>query len=160
MQKIFVLFISVMISSCASIPQEQEKQEIDKILDNWHQAAATADQEAFFGAFTDDGIYIGTDETEHWTAKELQKWSAKAFAKESAWAFEPYERHIFFSKDGNTAWFDELLNTWMGTCRGSGVLEKVNGTWKIAHYYLAVAVPNEKINDYLELLKEAKEGKD
>lgn len=154
MQKIFILLISVLITSCASIPQAQEKEQIDKVLNEWHHAAAVADEDAFFGAFAEDGIYIGTDATEHWTAKELQEWSVKAFAKESAWDFKPYDRHVFFSKDGNTAWFDELLKTWMGTCRGSGVLEKVDGKWKIAHYHLAVAVPNEKINDYLDLLKE------
>ncbi|MDG4946309.1 nuclear transport factor 2 family protein [Weeksellaceae bacterium KMM 9713] len=154
MQKIYILLISVLITSCASIPQAQEKEQIDKVLNEWHHAAAVADEDAFFGAFAEDGIYIGTDATEHWTAKELQEWSVKAFAKESAWAFESYNRHIFFSKDGKTAWFDELLNTWMGTCRGSGVLEKVDGDWKIAHYHLAVAVPNQKINDYLDLLKE------
>ncbi len=154
MQKIYILLLCILITSCASIPQAQEKQQIDKILNNWHHAAAVADENAFFGVFAKDGIYIGTDATEHWTAQDLKEWSVKAFAKESAWDFKPYDRHIFFSKDGKTAWFDELLTTWMGTCRGSGVMQKMGDKWKIAHYHLAVAVPNEKINDYLQLLKE------
>ena len=31
------------------------------------------------------------------------------------------ERHIYTSKSGDFIWFDELLDTWMGACRGSGV---------------------------------------
>jgi hypothetical protein len=34
-----------------------------------------------------------------------------------------------------TAWFDELLNTQMKICRGSGV-SKVGNDWKIKHYVI------------------------
>jgi hypothetical protein len=37
-----------------------------------------------------------------------------------------------------TAWFDELLNTQMKICRGSGVLVKIDGKWKIKHYVLSM----------------------
>jgi ketosteroid isomerase-like protein len=41
----------------------------------------------------------------------------------------------------------------MGPCRGSGVLEKqADGQWKLAHYNLAVLVPNEKIKNYKKLI--------
>jgi hypothetical protein len=33
----------------------------------------------------------------------------------------------------------------MGTCRGSGVLEKTGDIWKIKQYVLSVSIPNEDI---------------
>jgi hypothetical protein len=46
-----------------------------------------------------------------------------------AWSFA-LERHIYFDKTGKTAWFDELLNTQMKICRGSGVLVKIGQSGK------------------------------
>lgn len=148
-----IFLISILSCETKTLDTTQEEKSIHTLLDDWHKAAATADEEAFFGAFTKNGIYIGTDATEHWKATELQTWAKKAFARDSAWVFKPHDRHIFFSKDGKTVWFDELLNTWMGECRGSGVLEKENNQWKIAHYHLAIAVPNDKVDAYLQLFK-------
>lgn len=128
---------------------------INQLLDNWHQAAAVADEEVFFNSMAADAIYLGTDASERWLRDELKEWSAQYFAKESAWAFKPHDRHIFFTNDNSTAWFDEKLDTWMGACRGSGVVQKTPEGWKIKHYNLAVAVPNETINGYIELLKKA-----
>ena len=34
----------------------------------------------------------------------------------------------------------------MGTCRGSGVFEKTNNEWKIKHYVLSLAIPNENMD--------------
>jgi len=31
----------------------------------------------------------------------------------------------------------------MGTCRGSGVLEKTSNGWKIKQYVLSVTIPND-----------------
>ena len=64
------------------------------------------------------------------------------------------ERHIFVSDDGQTIWFDELLDTWMKLCRGSGVMKQENGQWKIAHYVLSVTVPNEDVNALIEIKKD------
>ena len=41
----------------------------------------------------------------------------------------------------------------MGICRGSGVLELEDGQWKIAHYVLSIAVPNDQVSKLLELKK-------
>jgi hypothetical protein len=53
----------------------------------------------------------------------------------------------------NTVWFDELIATWMGTCRGSGVLEKRGDSWKIKQYVLSVAIPNEDIQAVIDTKK-------
>ncbi|MCG8331824.1 MAG: nuclear transport factor 2 family protein [Chitinophagales bacterium] len=136
----------------------EEKREpaviINELLDNWHKAAANADADAFFGSMTEDGIYLGTDATERWLRDELRSWAAAAFERETAWDFKPSKRELYFSADGNTVWFEELLDTWMGTCRGSGVLTLTNDGWKIRHYDLAIMVPNEKVEAFKEIMKQ------
>lgn len=128
------------------------KYEIDQLIDQWHHAAAIADEDIFFGSMTEDGIYIGTDATERWTRDEMFALLGQYFKRETAWAFTPTERNIYMSEDGSLAWFDELLDTWMGTCRSSGVVKRTPEGWKIAHYHLSIAVPNDKVDGYLDLI--------
>jgi hypothetical protein len=125
--------------------------EINAVMDRWHRAAADADAAVFFGSMTEEAVYLGTDPAERWTKSEFIDWSKKHFERGSAWEFQPRERLVYFSRDGSVAWFDELLDTWMGTCRGSGVLVCEGGDWKIAHYNLAVTVPNELIQDFIAI---------
>lgn len=126
---------------------------IDKMLNDWHYAAATADEDVFFGSMTEDCIYIGTDKSERWLRDELKAWSATYFDRETAWAFEPIERQIFLSDDGKTAWFNETLNTWMGVCRSSGVVALVGNEWKLKQYHLSMTVPNDVVNDFIKLVE-------
>ena len=132
--------------------QTAPREEIDSLLNAWHHAAAVADEDVFFGLMAEDCIYIGTDLSEKWKRDELRAWSEKYFARESAWSFRPYDREIYFND--NTAWFDEKLDTWMGQCRASGVLEKKGEAWKLKHYQLSVTVPNEKIQTFIQLLEQ------
>ncbi|MFZ4544681.1 MAG: nuclear transport factor 2 family protein, partial [Saprospiraceae bacterium] len=88
-----------------------------------------------------------------WKRDELKKWSEKYFQKDSAWDFKPLNRTVYFTENGQHAWFDELLDTWMGKCRGSGVLKKTSEGWKIKQYVLSMAVLNDLTKPYLELLK-------
>jgi len=126
---------------------------INTFLNNWHQAAAKADELVFFDSMDENGIYIGTDATECWSRQEFYDWALKYFDRETAWDFTPVSMNIYFSKDGKTVWFNELLDTWMGVCRGSGTLHLSTSGWKIDQYHLSVTVPNEKIKDFIELLK-------
>ncbi len=126
---------------------------INTFLNDWHKAAAKADELVFFDAMDENGIYIGTDATECWNRQEFYDWSLKYFQRETAWDFTPTSRNIYFSKDGTTAWFNELLDTWMGVCRGSGTLHLGTEGWKIDQYHLSVTVPNARIKDFIELLK-------
>jgi hypothetical protein len=41
----------------------------------------------------------------------------------------------------------------MGTCRGSGVLEKKEDSWKIKQYVLSVAIPNDDIQAVIDIKK-------
>lgn len=140
---------------CIASPTD-EKVIINQFLDNWHKAAASADEDTFFGSMTIDGVYLGTDPSEFWTREEMRVVTKPYFDKDSAWTFKPKMRHIYLSADHQMAWFDELLDTWMGVCRGSGVLVKQTDGWRLKHYNLAVTVPNNLINDYIALLKTKK----
>ena len=143
---------------CRTKPYDDEAA-IGTLLDAWHHAAAVADEDTFFGSMTAGAIYLGTDATERWLRDDMKVWSAKYFERESAWAFTPKNRQIYLSTDGRMAWFEELLDTWMGVCRGSGVLQKTDEGWKIKHYNLAVTVPNNLIEGFIDLVKNAPEKK-
>lgn len=131
------------MSSAKNFNGADEKQTINKLLDDWHAAAAKADHAGYFGKIADDGHYIGTDATENWDKKAFAAFAKPYFDRGKAWDFKAVERNIYFSKDGKVAWFDELLDTWMKGCRGSGVLEKQGKEWKIKHYVLSMTIPNE-----------------
>jgi ketosteroid isomerase-like protein len=137
-------------TSCPS--DEQQVMVIDSLINRWHHAAAKADEEAFFGRMTEDGIYIGTDATERWLRDELKEWSKEYFKRETAWDFKPISRNVTIGPGGQIAWFDELLDTWMGTCRSTGIMERIDGEWKIIYYHLSVALPNDKMDGYRLLI--------
>lgn len=128
-----------------------EKEKITKLLDEWHAAAARADFNAYFGKLTENSIFIGTDATENWNKKQFEAFSKPYFDKGKAWNFKALERNIFLSDDGKLAWFDELLDTQMKICRGSGVLEKINDKWMIRHYVLSTTVPNDVIDEVIKV---------
>lgn len=125
---------------------EKEKKEIGAMLDAFNIAAAKADFNAYFDYFADESTFIGTDATEVWSKKEFMVWAKPYFDKKRTWNFTALKRNIYFSKDGKIAWFDELLDTQMKICRGSGVVEKINGQWKVKQYVLSVTVPNEVVD--------------
>lgn len=131
-----------------------QKEEINKVMDAWHKAAADANFDTYFGLMTKNGVFIGTDATENWQNSEFRSFSKPYFDRGKAWSFTALERNIYISKNKKMAWFDELLDTQMEICRGSGVLKKVKGKWKIAHYVLSIAIPNENVDKVIALKKE------
>jgi len=131
--------------------QKKDKVLIKKTLDDWHAAAGSADFDAYFGLMTDDAVFIGTDAGENWQRDEFLVYAKPHFDKGKAWNFTAVERNIYMNDEASIAWFDELLDTQMKICRGSGVLIKVDGTWKIAHYVLSIAVPNENVDELVKI---------
>ena len=155
MRKIVIILVGLILIGCKSTqPKNSEnvKSEINLILNDWHKAAAEANFEAYFGAMSEDAIYIGTDPTENWNKEEFIKFAKPYFDRGRAWNFTALERNIYFASDKKTAWFDELLNTQMKICRGSGVLvmdEK--GSWKIKHYVLSMTIPNDNTDEVVKI---------
>ena len=148
------VLIIIMICFGQLMAQENSKQELDKLINNWHKAASEADFETYFGILADDGVFIGTDASENWQNDDFRAFSKPYFDKGKAWSFTTIERNIYVNESDNFAWFDELLDTGMEICRGSGVLQKEDGQWKIKHYVLSITIPNEQVDHVSELKKE------
>jgi len=154
MNKLLIVIIALLFTfSCKTFQTEKltTVEAIHHLLDKWHDDAATANYESYFNTISEDGYYIGTDSSEIWTKQEFQKYAKPHFDKKKTWNFKTIKRTIFFSKDHKTAWFNELLDTWMGTCRGSGVLELQNNQWKIKQYILSVTIPNDKMKKVIKM---------
>lgn len=157
--KFLHLFLIVACFSCQAQKTKsstsQSTDHIHKMLDAWHNAAAEANYEAYFNRMTVDGVFIGTDATENWQNEAFRNFSKPYFDKGKAWTFNAIERNIYIDNDSeHLAWFDELLNTQMGICRGSGIVKKENNKWKVAHYVLSIAVPNENVSELTEMKRE------
>ncbi|HLN96612.1 MAG TPA: nuclear transport factor 2 family protein [Flavobacterium sp.] len=150
--RVFLLAFFASLCSASFAQKSNDKEAINTLLDNWHLAAAKGDGETYISTMTEDGVFVGTDATEHWDRKAFWEFAKPYFEKKTAWDFKPLQRHIYLSADGKIAWFDEVLDTWMQLCRGSGVLLKQpNGQWKIAQYVLSMTVPNEVANDVIKV---------
>ena len=149
------LFVSLFFLSCKQqVPADSDasiKIEINSLVKSWHKAATDANFENYFSKMDSVAVFIGTDASENWTKKQFEDFSKPYFEKGKAWDFKTKERNIYISKNKKVVWFDELLNTWMGTCRGSGVLEKSKNQWKIKQYVLSVTIPNDSIQKILKL---------
>lgn len=129
----------------------KERKGIDNMLDSFNIAAANADYNGYFNCFTEDAVFMGTDATEYWTKDSFMLWAKPHFDKGKAWNFKSLERHIYFYKTGDIAWFDELLTTQMKICRGSGVLLKQGKGWKIKQYVLSMTVPNSRADSVIKI---------
>ncbi|MET0463228.1 MAG: nuclear transport factor 2 family protein [Chitinophagaceae bacterium] len=152
------LLVAFTLPSCkekeqteAGVDTKAEEKVIIATLDSFNRAAARADFDRYFGFYTDDAIFAGTDATERWDLPAFKVWSKPYFDRGRAWDFTAIERHIYFDKSGSLAWFDELLNTQMKICRGSGVLIKKGNDWKVAQYILSATVPNPILDSVITL---------
>ncbi len=127
---------------------------VDRVLDDWHDAAAHADEARYFDHMAPGGVFLGTDVTERWEKEAFRAYAHPHFAAGKAWSFRAVLRHVTFSPDGLTAWFDERLDTEkLGTARGSGILVRAPGRgWEIAQYDLSIPIPNERFADVRALL--------
>lgn len=154
MQKIIIIFaMALSVSGYAQKKQTEtaEKEAIAKFLDDWHKAASEANYKNYFDKMAESSVFIGTDATENWNKKEFETFSKPYFDRGRAWDFKALERNIYFSNDKKLVWFDELLDTQMKICRGSGILEKINGEWKIRHYVLSMTIPNDNSDEIVKI---------
>ncbi len=130
---------------------ESLKEEIHNTLDMWHQAASKANYEAYFDLMTKNGVFIGTDATENWQNVAFKTFSKPYFDKGKAWSFIAVERNVYVYDDKKLAWFDELLDTQMKLCRGSGIMKLEDGKWKVAHYVLSITIPNDNVDEVINM---------
>ncbi len=138
-------------SITASPGSDDPTLQINNLMNKWHKDVATCHLEDYFSFMHESFYFLGTDPMERWSKQEFRKFCEPYFKKSDTWHFIPNWRNVYFSEDGNTAWFEESLDTWMEECRGSGVLMKAEGQWKIVHYNLSVVIENEKIKKFIKL---------
>jgi ketosteroid isomerase-like protein len=129
----------------------KDKQLIAAMLDSFNLAAGKANYQAYFNFYTSDAIFIGTDATERWDKQQFMVWAKPYFDRGKAWNFKALERHIYLNAKGDMGWFDELLQTQMKICRGSGVVVKQGNTWKVQQYVLSMTIPNSKVDSIVRI---------
>ena len=148
----FTLFFSVFIfSQSKGFYENVQKKHVNTLLDNLNEYAAKADFKNYFDLYAEESTFIGTDATEIWDKKAFMDYAKPHFDKGKAWNFKSLKRNVYFSKDGKYAWFDELLDTQMKICRGSGVLEKIGEKWKIKQYVLSMTIPNDNVDEVIKV---------
>ena len=134
---------------------DADKSAIAAQLDDFHRAAAKADFDAYFGLFSKDGVFIGTDASERWSVETFKQYVKPYFSQGRGWTYVPRDRTIVVHND--VAWFDELLdNEAYGECRGSGVLVKEGGAWKIAQYNLHFPIPNDLAKEITQKIQQSR----
>ena len=151
--KMKILFYFLTFSCITYAQQKSDSSDVKAItnaVDQWHQAAATANFNLYFSLMTTDAVFIGTDHTEKWSKIPFMAYAKPHFDKGKAWSFTAFDREIkMYTKD--IAWFGELLITQMGICRGSGMMKKENGQWKIDRYVLSMSIPNDNSDEVTKI---------
>jgi len=157
------LLILLLPVVAASDESTAEISVIGNVIDAFHDAAANGDKERYLGQMTDNGVFLGTDEWERWPKQpEFIDYVGSRFKDGVGWNYRSVERQIQIADSGDTAWFDEVLfSEQNGRFRGTGVLSKQDGNWKIAHYAMSFLILNENWPEVIELTKKTmteKEG--
>ena len=157
MRKLLPLAL-VLLSACASLADSRG--DINATLDDWHKAAADANEARYFGAMAPEFVFLGTDATERWDLGAFREFAHPYFVQGKAWTFVPRDRHVMLSPNGDIAWFDEKLDSASyGECRGTGVVRKVGGAWKVAHYNLTIPIPNDLAKNVVEMIRKSSTAK-
>lgn len=151
--RILLILLGFSLVGFSASKKQNKHNVLDVFIDDWHQAASNADFEAYFGAMANDFYFLGTAPGEKWNKDEFATFSKPYFDKGKAWDFKASNRQWYGDTTAGIVWFDEDLDTWMEDCRGSGVVAKVDGVWKLKYYNLTVLIENEKIQEFIKLRK-------
>ncbi|HTO99099.1 MAG TPA: nuclear transport factor 2 family protein [Myxococcales bacterium] len=144
---------AALLVSCAHAGggEGPDREAVARELDDFHDAAARADEERYFAHFAPGGVFLGTDATERWDVAAFRAYAHPYFAKGKAWSFRAARR--FIAVRGEVAWFEEDLETQnLGPARGSGVLVRSGPRWLIEQYVLSIPIPNQRFKEVRELL--------
>ena len=128
---------------------------IEAVLDRFHAAAASADEARYLAQLSPDAVFLGTDGGERWAGETYRAFIHSYFSRGIGWTYVPSQRTVDVAADGRTAWFDEQLdNESYGVCRGTGVLQRRDGEWRIEQYSLSIPLPNELAGEIVARIRE------
>src|SRR6266851_620597 len=147
-----VVMASALAAACAHAPRgPAAEQAVASALDDFHDAAARADEDRYFAHFAPGGVFLGTDATERWEVPAFRAYAHPHFARGKAWSFRAARRAV--TVRGDLAWFEEDLETQnLGPARGTGVVSLRDGKWLIEQYVLSITVPNQRFRAVRDLL--------
>lgn len=138
--------MSVLLMSILALPIFADEVALNNLMEGFHSAASKADFDDYFSRFARDSVFLGTDASERWPLEAFKAYAKPHFDAGRGWTYRTVDRHWRIS--GDIAWFDEQLdNENLGRCRGTGVVIKEDGKWKVAHYSLTLLIPNEIADD-------------
>ncbi len=137
-----MFLLAIFLWSVAS--HADETKEINQLLDGFHAAAAASDFDDYFSRFSAEAYFLGTDASERWSVDEFKAYARPVFNAGKGWRYEVLSRNLERHPGSKLVWFDEILmNERLGRCRGTGVVIREGGVWKIAHYSLTLLIPND-----------------
>jgi len=156
----FTLFLAITAATPAFAATPEA--DIGVVLDQLHAAAAKADGATYFGLYTPDAVFIGTDATERWTVPQFRAYAQPYFSQGKGWTYVPRDRHVTLApaECRCVAWFDELLDSKSyGLARGTGALVKTPDGWRVTQYALTFPIPNDVADEVTERIKAFEAGK-
>jgi hypothetical protein len=146
MKKLKFVAIALLIAGTA-VADHHEETLAGAVLDDFHDAAAHGDKDRYLGHMTDDAVFMG--------------YVNSRFKDGAGWNYQSVERKMVIADNADTAWFDEVVfSESNGRFRGTGVLVKQGGQWKIAHYAMSFLVFNENWQEVIELTKKTRAEKE
>ena len=155
-----LIFLALLFSIAAMADnQDSELEAVNKVLDDVHDAAAQGDKQRYLDHFTENGVFLGTDEWERWPKQpDFIDYVGSRFKDGVGWNYKSVERTVSISASMEFAWFDEVLfSENNGRFRGTGVLARQDGGWKVAHYAMSFLILNENWDEVIELTRKTKE---
>lgn len=127
--------------------------EIKTLLSDFHKAASDADGDRYFSMLAPNAVFLGTDGTERWDKASFYKLYGPYMASGKGWTFTPTQQWVTIGPGKQVAWFDEALSSeHYGPTRGSGVLVRIDGHWKIAQYNLSIPMPNDLAKSFVGII--------
>ncbi|WP_394129009.1 nuclear transport factor 2 family protein [Shewanella maritima] len=127
----------------------QENQQINSLLNQLHEAAATANWQTYFDLYHPKAVFIGTDASERWSMIQFQQYAEKT----SGWSYDLQSRELI-KVDGTIVFDEQLYSASYGVSRGTGALVKTEAGWKVLQYHLSFPIPNEQAKRITTLIKQ------
>jgi len=129
---------------------------VEAVLDEFHAAAADADEERYVATLASGVVFLGTAPGERWAGDAFRAFVHSYFSRGNGWSYIPSDRSVDIAADGQTAWFDETVeNAHYGACRGTGVLRYDGENWRIEQYNLTIPVPDALAADLVKQIRSA-----
>jgi|SaaInlStandDraft_1057018.scaffolds.fasta_scaffold67487_2 hypothetical protein len=138
------LWVLLGFLACSFAAAEDPEASIHRVLDGLHESAAASEIDRYFAHYTEDAVFLGTDASERWTVDQFRDYAEPAFSSGRGWVYRVRSRNLIQTNSPDIFAFDEVLfNEKLGLCRGSGLIVREAGQWRISQYVLSMLIPNE-----------------